>query len=844
MIDSGSAGYFKYNADDETLSAERRANAQDAYDHVTGAYEYTGNDKETGEKVMKSGKFGEAGSATSLENVKAAIAAIKKANSYRMNDENAKDLALIPDKGVEEFRIDDLNMAISELQANYYADDLAATGSAYHNYLFYGSENLAYNTEKAWGIDAVDAYYKEKSNYELYKSNPEYFDSKENTDKLYNGGETGHYENIIGSSSVVGYGASTANGNDLSTMYFYGSGYFDNATTFSIEEYESRFNTYYDKVMSVFNSAKEAYDKAVEKLKSLQTDKAEKEAVRDTAQQEKDAADAKVEEAKQNLADAKEELQSAKDAQADADKTAAEKKELLSKANEAVSDASSALTEANKEAEKKAAAVETAEKDLQDAKDEAAEKAQTVLSSYETMQNATTSLESLNQAVVDARNELNQKTSDYNSAKAVADEKSQIASKKKNALTNAQTKLTAANADVAVAQKALEDAAADLQEKAQAVVDAKTSLEDAKKDLETKKEAVTNAEANADAKQADLDKLYSDLADAKSVMDEKSEELKSASDALASAQKAYDDAAAVLAEKQASLTTAQTDLEKKQTELGTADAAAIAAKENAEAAKKEEAKQHGILKAIEDAKDAFRAAAEKIQELTDKLASLGENKDDIEKKLADAKDALAAAVEKNERAQALNYDDMFENPVTDADFEYLNEYIDNVKALREKVAAEQAERDRIEKENTEKQNRQEATAGVWENIQQALQSIGTKYGIQISECITEDVTRISEDNAEEILEKAISGAQYGQWLSLTLGDRTEINSDLVEMIQKKSNDIYIVFDYMGYRWTVKLPKRDVLAQFMQEDHSLNLLKFISESGKQYIVKMEELSSIK
>ena len=54
------------------------------------------------------------------------------------------------------------------------------------------------------------------------------------------------------------------------------------------------------------------------------------------------------------------------------------------------------------------------------------------------------------------------------------------------------------------------------------------------------------------------------------------------------------------------------------------------------------------------------------------------------------------------------------------------------------------------------------------------------------------------------------------------------------------NDIYFVFDYMGYKWTVKVQNRNTLKEMLDADGTLNLLKFISYDHIEDIVKIEPL----
>lgn len=122
-------------------------------------------------------------------------------------------------------------------------------------------------------------------------------------------------------------------------------------------------------------------------------------------------------------------------------------------------------------------------------------------------------------------------------------------------------------------------------------------------------------------------------------------------------------------------------------------------------------------------------------------------------------------------------------------------------------------------------------------IRQTLDEIGDRYGITISEVVRRDVSGMSEEAAEKTLIEALSQAQYAQWYEFSTGERTIIPKAVVSGIIGISNDVYFDFIYMGYRWTVQLPSGDVLQTLLNADGTLDLLTFISETNKSYIVRI-------
>lgn len=320
---------------------------------------------------------------------------------------------------------------------------------------------------------------------------------------------------------------------------------------------------------------------------------------------------------------------------------------------------------------------------------------------------------------------------------------------------------------------------------------------------------------------------------------------------LETAQSTYDNAKTVLEEKQALLETAQKDLAAKEAELSKADAAAVIAKQNAEDAKKEADKQSGILGAIEKAKAAFETATNKLSDLIASLENLNTSKEEIADKLDKATKALDAAIEQNKRAQALNYDELMTTPTTDSDYTYINDYIEKVKELKDKVAAERAERERIERENAAKKNTSSSTATTTTSeassavtfesmINDALSAIGNKFGLNLVADQEISISGDTDDDAEDAILRASTNAAPGSKVTINMGTKGKISkTDMLSIMAR--GDVTFVFkiNYMGNTYTIQIPATDEVLNMLDENGELDLLSFFTAEHNHSVIKIDE-----
>ncbi len=255
-VASGSLGFFQYLAGEGSGSASEAVTILTAGDksEVKGLGNESNWTAESWEQFTSYTKIGDENDATSLENMRRAIAFIRECNELRMADGNFPGLGALV--------VNDAMMAIAQLNANWATYNPDGTYNS-HSKVFNAGENLAWYYLDVPGMtDPFQGWY-----YEEKKD----FDNK-------TGGVTGHYENIVnGSYSATGFGVnlSEKSGNirlncaqefssaSLMSYYSYGQSY-------SVDEYEARFMSYYNSVMkrlsdaqTAYNAAKDAYDKAV-----------------------------------------------------------------------------------------------------------------------------------------------------------------------------------------------------------------------------------------------------------------------------------------------------------------------------------------------------------------------------------------------------------------------------------------------------------------------------------------------------------------------------------------------------------------------------------------------------
>ncbi|MDF7665044.1 CAP domain-containing protein [Bifidobacterium sp. ESL0745] len=179
--------------------------------------------------------LGQKGDATSLENLKASIAYIRKLNEIRTENHLAT------------FKVDDFAMARTEVNADYDAVEFE-----HHNFL--NAENIAsgFNNPE----EAFDMWYtQEKAVY----------DAAIAAGQTPNYSTTGHYQNIVNSRWVTtGFGLQTKGGYGYTGV----NDFEDTATgkTYTVDEYEAKVDAYIGKI----NNAIAPYDQALKDQEAAQ----------------------------------------------------------------------------------------------------------------------------------------------------------------------------------------------------------------------------------------------------------------------------------------------------------------------------------------------------------------------------------------------------------------------------------------------------------------------------------------------------------------------------------------------------------------------------------------------
>ena len=161
--------------------------------------------------------MGQAGDATSLENMQASIAYLKEYDMLRKQN------------GLSTPKVSMVAMAIAQVNANY------AQAEGNHSGVYGYSENLAWGYgEAGTGASPFRGWYDyEKKQYEAGK---------------HKFSEVGHYLNIVNpDDETTGFALQKVNG-----VYAQEFGYFEeNDVVMSVDEFETSFNNYYDNLKSV-----------------------------------------------------------------------------------------------------------------------------------------------------------------------------------------------------------------------------------------------------------------------------------------------------------------------------------------------------------------------------------------------------------------------------------------------------------------------------------------------------------------------------------------------------------------------------------------------------------------
>lgn len=243
----GSLGFFQYLAETEDSTSAKAAIAiltsQDGTDAkgLRPSYVWMA---ESWEQFYAYTHIGDEKDATSLENMKRAIAFIEECNQLRTTDNNFQ--------GCEPLVVNDAVIAIAQLNANWATFSDGSYNS--HATVFNTNENLAwYYLDRPGSDDPFEGWYdREKAIYDNKSS-----------------GITGHYLNITNKDlSVTGFGVNLSEDSSGATrincaqefireIYYGGYGF---GETYSVDEYRERFNQYYYNVMTELNNAQAAYD--------------------------------------------------------------------------------------------------------------------------------------------------------------------------------------------------------------------------------------------------------------------------------------------------------------------------------------------------------------------------------------------------------------------------------------------------------------------------------------------------------------------------------------------------------------------------------------------------------
>gem|GEM_PF-1745310 len=213
VIDRGSWGFFESVGADEALTV------------LNGSYL-------TDYAAMT--EIGEAGDATSLENMRYAILMLAVGNELRAQDDNFTD-------NQYPLMVTDELMAISQVQTNFsaYTED--------HSHVYSVGENLAWGydytdlTSASGSSGPYDGWYYEEKNY--YDNNLD--------------GNTGHYINLMNSYTLTG-GAINQYGDAGSTQ---GQVFKKGSTVgaYTVADYLERFDEYYHQVKQNLEDANSAY---------------------------------------------------------------------------------------------------------------------------------------------------------------------------------------------------------------------------------------------------------------------------------------------------------------------------------------------------------------------------------------------------------------------------------------------------------------------------------------------------------------------------------------------------------------------------------------------------------
>ncbi len=288
----------------------------------------------TWEEFRSYTNIGDKNDATSLENMKRVFDLLRECNCLRTSDELRQ--------CDNELLVSDYLMALAQMNANWARE----SGGKYNTHagLFYSGENLA------WGPSGHDPYkgwyYDEKVNYK--NGNHEY------------GADTGHYINITNNlHTVTGLGVCTPDETSKNGWLAYAQPFApfwgthtedSDVKTYTVDEYEKRFDDYCSNLNKRLQDAKAAYDKAkVAYEAALKNASSVSQLIKD------------------NIANKQKEFDNAQEMLNNAKKQADEKNTILENAKSEKTDADSKLEAANKALAESLEKLNAAKSDLEQA---------------------------------------------------------------------------------------------------------------------------------------------------------------------------------------------------------------------------------------------------------------------------------------------------------------------------------------------------------------------------------------------------------------------------------------------------------------------------------------------
>ena len=303
-IAEGSFGFFEAMGSTDALNALNRMGSN----NLGATLSTTDSD---GKLFTSFTHKGEATDATSLENMKNTIQWMKRCNELRATDE------VFPACNSKMLKVSDTLMAMAQSNTNWSDSHIGHAGQNGGN--FNVGENIAWN----YGSDPYLQWYDKEKEVYLQKD-------LNNDGKIGDGNSTvtGHYTNIMNSAyGSTGFAICTRG--SMNGWKTYGQVFsrdsYNGETTYTVDEYETRFMEYYDSLVT-------------KPTKALADAKAELKAAQDAA-------------GEGALAAAEAELAEAEAAKVSAD--------------EAVTKAAAAVADAQKEADAAAAAIAPAEADVE-----------------------------------------------------------------------------------------------------------------------------------------------------------------------------------------------------------------------------------------------------------------------------------------------------------------------------------------------------------------------------------------------------------------------------------------------------------------------------------------------